>query len=291
MANSTSKNGLLIVLIVLLLAVTGLYTYQYFKTVAQDTALTKLNNEKTRLLTEKDSLQEDYQKLLNDFNDIKTDNSNLQEQINSQKSQIENYLEKIKGLSKNSKELAYYKKKIKELQLNRDAFIAQIDSLTKANKELATQNAAFQSDLEQKKGENNVLSDKVSKAAKIKGVNISIQAFNKKGKPQKKGKRVTEMKLCITLVDNEIAKAGQREVYFRIIDASGAVLHNSNNDVFSFNGTQLGYSSKVTVDYQNKLTQACSSYICAEQTIKTGTYDVEAYTDGEKIGQSQITLE
>ena len=49
MANSTSKNGLLIVLIVLLLAVTGLYTYQYFKTVAQDTALTKLNNEKTRL--------------------------------------------------------------------------------------------------------------------------------------------------------------------------------------------------------------------------------------------------
>ena len=88
MANSTSKNGLLIVLIVLLLAVTGLYTYQYFKTVAQDTALTKLNNEKTRLLTEKDSLQEDYQKLLNDFNDIKTDNSNLQEQINSQKSQF-----------------------------------------------------------------------------------------------------------------------------------------------------------------------------------------------------------
>jgi len=291
MANGTSKNGLLIVLIILLLGVTGLYTYQYFRTVEQDAALTKLNNEKLQILSEKDSLQQDFQKLLNDFNDIKTDNSSLQAQISSQKTEIEGYLEKIKGLAKNSKELAYYKNKIKELQSNRDTFLSQIDSLTKANQILTSENVAFQSDLEKKKGENNFLSDKVIKAEKIKGANITIQAVNKKGKPQRKGKRVTEMKICITLVENEIAKAGQRDVYFRVIDVSGSVLHGSTNDVFTLNGTQLGYSAKVTIDYQNKLVQACSSYMCEEQTIKAGTYDIEAYTDGEKIGQSQITLE
>jgi hypothetical protein len=291
MANGASKNGLIIVLIILLVCVTGLYTYQYLKTVDQDASLTKLSNEKLQILSEKDSLQQDYQKLLNDFNDIKTDNAGLQAQISSQKTEIEGYLEKIKGLSKNSKELAYYKQKIKEIQNNRDSFIAQIDSLTKANQILKNENVAFQNDIAQKKGENNVLNDKVSKAEKIKGANVTVQAINKKGKPQKKGKRVTEIKICITLVENEIAKAGQRDVFFRIIDATGAVIHGASNDVFTQNGTQLGYSSKVSIDYQNKLVQACGSYTCEEQSIKPGTYEVEAYCDGDKIGQSQITLE
>jgi len=291
MAKGTSKNGLLIVLILLLLGVTGLYTYQYFRTVEQDEAITKLNNEKLQILSEKDSLQQDFQKLLNDFSDIKTDNSSLQNQISTQKAEIEGYIEKIKGLAKNSKELAYYKNKIKELQNNRDTFLAQIDSLTKVNQILKSENLAFQTDIEKKKGENNALSDKVIKAEKIKGADISIQALNKKGKPQKKAKKVTELKICISLVENEIAKAGQREVFFRIIDISGAVLHGSSNDVFTNNGKQIGYSAKITIDYQNKLVQACGSFVCEEQTLKMGTYEIEAYTDGEKIGQSQITFE
>ena len=291
MAKNSSKNGLIIVLILLLLSVTGLYTYQYFKTVEQDATLTKISNEKQQILTEKDSIQHDFQKLLTDFNGIKTDNEALQGQINSQKTQIEEYIEKINGLSKNSKELAYYKKKIKELQLNRDAFLAQIDSLTKANKILSDENTVIKSDIEKKNAENTELSSKVSKGEKIKGANVLVSAFGKKSKPVSKAKRVTELKICITLIENEIARSGQREVYFRIIDATGTVIHNSTNELFSFNGQQLGYSTKTTIDYQNKTTQVCCSYTCPELTLKTGSYDVEAYTDGEKIGASQITLE
>ena len=291
MASNTSKNGLIIVLIILLIGVTGLYTYQYFKTVEQDAALTRLTSEKQQILSEKDSIQQDFQKLLNDYNDIKTDNSGLLEQISSQKAQIQEYIDKIKGLSKNSKELAYYKQKIKELQDNKETFLAQIDSLTKVNQILRSENKAFQTDLEQKKGENTVLNDKVSKAEKIKGANITVLAVNKKGKPMKKAKKVTEIKLCISLIENELAKAGQKDVYFRIIDANGTVLHNSTNDVFNLKGNQLGYSTMVITDYQNKLIQVCGSYTCDQQTLQSGNYDVEAYTDGEKIGQAIITLE
>jgi len=291
MANNSSKNGLIIVLILLLLGVTGLYTFQYFKTVEQDAALSKLTTDKQQILTEKDSVQQDFQKLLNDFNDIKTDNSELQQQISSQKAQIEEYLQKIKGLAKDSKQLAYYKNKIKEIELNKDAFVAQIDSLTKANQILKDENSAFQSDLEKKSGENTALSSKVSKAEKIKGASITASALNQKGKPQTKGKKVTEIKSCITLVENEIAKSGVRDVYFRIIDATGAVLHNSAEDVFTSNGQQIGFSSKTSIDYQNKLVVTCTSFTCAAQTIKPGTYEIEAYVDGDKIGQTQITLE
>ncbi len=291
MSTGSSKNGLIIILIILLLAITGLYTFQYIKTVQQDEALSKLTIEKQKVMTEKDSIQRDLQKLLVDFTSLKTDNDTLNQQILSQKAEIESYLEKIKGLSKSSRELAYYKQRIREIQTNRDDLLSQIDSLTRANESLKSENAAFQSDIEQKKGENTRLSGMVSKAEKIKGANISVKLLNEKGKAQIKAKRISEIVICITLIENELAKSGIRNIYFRIIDSKGIVIHESDNNLFPYRSEQLGYSTKTDIDYQNAQVQACGSYKNTSKKLAPGAYDIEAYTDGEKIGQTQITLE
>jgi len=291
MANNSSKNGLIIVLIILLIAVTGLFTWQYLKSNQQATKIIVITKENKQLVDQKDSLTRDFENLLSNFNDLKTTNEDINSQLESQKVEIAEYLQKIKGLEKNSKELAIYKKKLIELTQLKDNFSAQIDSLTAANKVLQDENSNIKTEIEKKNGENTALSDKVTRAQKVKGANISVETLNEKGKPQKKAKKVASIKICVTLVDNEIAPAGTKDVYFRVVDPAGNVLYQSQDDLFESNGQKLAFSTKVSIDYQNKAVQACSSYKVKATDLKIGNYDVEAYTDGEKIGQTSVTFE
>jgi DNA repair ATPase RecN len=279
------------VLIILLVIVTGLFTWQYLKSSEQATKIIIINKEKKVLTDQKDSLQRDFENLLGNFNDLKTTNEDINKQLESQKEEIANYLGKIKKLEKNSKELAFYKKKLEELTSLKDNFAAQIDSLTAANKVLQDENSNIKTDLEKKTGENTALNDKVNRAQKVKGANIAVQAFNEKGKPQKKAKKVSSLRICITLLENEIAPAGNKEVFFRIIDSKGNVLYNSEENLFESGGQKIAYSMKNNIEYQNKTVQACGSYKVKEGEVITGSYDVEAYTDGELVGRTSIALE
>lgn len=291
MASNSSKNGLIIVLIILLVAVTGLFTWQYMKSNEQATKIIIINKEKKDLTDQKDSLTHDFENLLSNFNDLKTTNEDINRQLETQKEEIVEYLNKIKKLEKNSKELAAYKKKLEELTSLKDNFSAQIDSLTNANRALQAENSNIKTEIEAKTGENTALSSKVSRAQKVKGANLTVEAFNEKAKTQKKAKKVTNFKICVTLFENEIAPAGNKDVYFRIIDPAGNVLYTSEQDLFESNGQKIAFSMKNSIDYQNKTVQACASFKLKEGDVKVGSYDVEAYTDGEMIARTNISFE
>ena len=291
MANNSSKNGLIIVLIILLVAVTGLFTWQYLKSDQQAAKIIIINKENRQLTDQKDSLQHDFENLLSNFNDLQTTNEDINKQLEAQKNEIADYLTKIKTLSKDSKELKAYKKKLEELIKVKDNYVAMIDSLTNANKALQDENVVIKTDLESKTGENNALSEKVTRAQKVKGANLTVEALNEKAKMQKKAKKVTSFKICVTLFANEIAPAGNKDVFFRIIDPQGNVLYNSEENLFESNGQKIAFSVKNTIDYQNKTVQACSTYSVKEGDIKVGSYDVEAYADGEQISRTNISFE
>lgn len=290
MENRASKNIFLIVLILLLIGVTVLYTVQYIKTANQEKLLAKVTLEKETILTEKDSIQHDFSKLLADFNGLKTNNSDLNNEVETQKKEIQNYLKKIKFLDKDSKDLIYFKIKIKEFQLSRDYFVSQIDSLTLVNQALKTENSSIKSEIALTSGENSKLNEKVSKAEQIKGMNLSISFMNDKSKIQKKAKKVTQIKLCITLVQNELSKSGMRDIFFRVYNPSDSVLFDSPNNLFKYGNKSIEYTAKTTVNYQNEAIDACLPYVI-KRTLKSGNYSVEAFSEGHIIGKQSIKLE
>lgn len=288
--SGNSKNTLIVILIILLLGVIGLFIWQLTKSQDQQTKIIVQEKTIKQAATEKDSLQKDFESLLSDYNNIKTDNQALQQQLEADKQQITEYLAQIKTMEVKASQVAFFKKQIAEMKRNRDKLTGQIDSLTQANKVLYDENTQIKGEVQKTQGENQALNEKVSRGAKVKGINCVAEPLNEKGKPNFKSKKVATIKICITLTDNEIAASGSKMVYARIVKPGGDILFNNTENLFESNGQQIAFSTKTEIDYQNKATMVCLSYGAKEGELVPGVYDIEVYTDGDKIGTTSLML-
>jgi len=112
----------------------------------------------------------------------------------------------------------------------------------------------------------------------------------KNDKPQVRGKRVEKLRACFILSENSIAKAGQRDIYFRIIGPDGKVITQGRGDEFTFEGTPMTYSMVKQVNYENRQMDICMFYNAPDKGFDTGKYTVEIYTDNALIGSSAVTF-
>jgi len=130
----------------------------------------------------------------------------------------------------------------------------------------------------------------VSQGKKLKGLNLQVSMFNVKGKDTDKAKKVDEIETCITLIENPIAEAGEKNIFLRIVSPSGDILVSSKDNIFEAEGIELAYSAVGSIFYQNKTVESCIKYTPAEGEIVPGFYDIEIFTDGEMIGSTNIEI-
>lgn len=290
-SDGSKGNGFVILLIALLVVAIGLFTWQYLKSSDLQDEGKKQKSEISNLTTEKESIQSELEVLLKDYKKMESSNVELNAQLEAERQKIEEYITQVKKLQGKAQQYDFFKRKLKELEENKDKFTAQIEELKAQNEALSSENQEFRTDLEKKQGENEMLASKVALAQQIKGVNMHSEALTPKAKPTTKAKKVTELKICITLVENAVAPAGKRDVFIRIVEPNGNIMVSSKDNLFEVNGNEIAYTASGQINYANAQITACISYNVEEKSLSVGNYDLEVYVDGSLIGSKNIILD
>ncbi|MDZ7900906.1 MAG: hypothetical protein U5N85_23125 [Arcicella sp.] len=142
---------------------------------------------------------------------------------------------------------------------------------------------------------NEELTKKVKTGAQLKATNMQVFAVTSKGKVKDGGKyrakKVDQLKLAFTLPANSITEQENKEIIVRIMDADGAVITDSatGSSVFNYDGKEMAYTTKGTVAYTNN-DQNVEMLYARGSAYRSGTYNVELYSEGFKIGSSSFTI-
>ena len=285
-----SKNGLVILLIILIVALISAIVILYSNTSRKSQEQAEIQQ---IIEDQKKSLQKELTDLIGEYDALKTNNDSMNNMIAGQTEKIKRLLgERASILALITK----YKKELGTLREVLKSYIAQVDSLNTRNQQLVQENVEVKTNLEQARTENlkisqekDQLSTQVQKASVITTSNILVTPLNKRDKPEKKLKNILKLKVCFTMRENSIAKAGNKDVYIRITRPDGNVIAYSQTDVFDFQGQQIVFSAKRQVEYDNKDIDVCIFWDNNKQLI-LGEYTIDIFTDGSLIGTTKYTI-
>jgi len=290
--NSTSK--ILIVIVIIETLAIGWLLYDKFQ---QKTITDNINHKLVQVKSNKAVIEEELTSMSKKYDDLKTNNTELNEKLEEQKQKIAETLQKLKTVKSSDRF------KIKQLQDETETlktimkdFIKQIDALNTENKKLHKENYEIKLNYDNVVAQTETLtyikdslSAQVLKAKELKAENISILTLNKRDNTTTRAHKFKKVKICFTIDDNVLAKAGTRIVYFRVAAPDGIILMNKESGMFKYHDREIAYSSKREVTYEGKKTDVCAFYI-NDTEIVAGTYDVDIFMDNNQIGESKFTL-
>jgi myosin heavy subunit len=222
--------------------------------------------------------------------------------------QLEKDKEELKNV--NSFSAANFNKKIKSYEnvlSQKDTEIVnlreELGIVTNKNQELSQQVTGLESEkqllndsVSNYSAQNRELAEKVTLASALRTEELTIHAVSAKGKEREgekfRAKRIDKLRVSFKLAENPVAKQNEKDIYLRILDPDGAVLSDmaTGSGAFSFNGKEMIYSSKQTVNYTNNRQAVDIFYGRGGIPMKEGKYTIEVYSEGFKIGQSEFAV-
>ncbi|MBP94126.1 MAG: hypothetical protein CMC55_08425 [Flavobacteriaceae bacterium] len=104
-----------------------------------------------------------------------------------------------------------------------------------------------------------------------------------------KAQEVNNMEVCFTILKNDFASEGNKELYVQIIGPD----HNmvSNRGMAEFGQEKLAYSGKTAVNYRNDDIAVCTKIdINQEKLLLKGDYLIAVFHDNKLLGSSKIKL-
>lgn len=187
------------------------------------------------------------------------------------------------------------KQQLADLQMLRDEYLGRIDSLLMANKQLVTEKEQLTSNVESLSKN---LETTVATASVLKTEYIKVQSFKRKSSGKfvetAMAKRTHKLSICFDVLDNKIAKQGDKTVYLKITEPGGKAVGNRSTGSNSFKtsaGEEIMYAATTTINYTGAKQNVCMNY--EEQQDKMfppGTYLIEVYIDGNLSGAGSYTL-
>ena len=293
-----SKRYLLILIGILAALNIGIGYNLWNKNKKQEVQITELTADKVQL--EKD-LQEEIAK----FEQLSSENQDLKGQLQEQNAALNEKINQIKVLLKKGKlsESDYKKAKaeIAELKSQIDNYKAEIDELKRQVQQLTDENSGLNQELGSEKAKSaeqaKTIESKnrtISLAKRLNAGSISAigvrerKVFGKKEVETNKAGRTEEVRVKFVLNKNEISDAGEKEIYVKIIGPDGAPIANKVQTT-KVDGTETLYTEKKIVDYQNEKLEA-TVYCKKQGDYPKGTYTIEIFTEGYKIGTTQLIL-
>lgn len=258
---------------------------------------TKMGNQmvemETVLTQEKDSLAHELRLMVVAYDTLKTNNDSLNSVMQKEKTRI------VQLLSINASNTQLIKKYKSEITTMRDimkSYIVQIDSLNTRNKVLSTENTEIRQQISKVRSTNTQLSKvkeelstKVEIASVIQAKDIVAASLNKKRKETTRLNLLDKLRICFTLRENALAKAGPKEVFMRVIRPDSLVITSSPDNLFEYKGNKTIYSASRGVDYMNQDIEMCI-YLDNTGDFIIGNYSVELYLEDNIIGRTNFML-
>lgn len=289
-----NKSKLLIIIVGVLIAIilgAGYYIYH------QSSQIEDLQQEGS---LNKQQLEDEYETLTMQYEGMKLNlkNDSLLQKLDNEQSKVQRLLEELKTVkAENKTEINRLNNELATLRKILKSYIVQIDSLNRANEQLKKENKEITSKynqathtLNQVSAEKKNLSEKVTLAAKLDATGISVSTVNNKGKVQKKIKKVERLVINFSIAKNITAEPGERIIFVRIMKPDNDVLVKSRSNTFPFENTEISYSMKRSVEYGGEETPV-TLYWDVEEYLMPGTYRVDIFADGNRIGSRSFSLE
>ena len=253
----------------------------------------KLANEKLQLAGETEALNQEFQQYENQAQYLKNDS--LLEQYSQAKDKVEKLLAELKSeKATNSKRIKELKGEISTLKGLLRHYVEVIDSLSKENTALRSQNEELQSrnqqlsttvsDYSQK---NQRLNERMQLAEKLNLTGLSFVAVNKKGKVEKKIDKAKQLVVSFTIPQNNSTPVGQKTFYVRIVSPEGTVLGSGRT--FPFEGGNVVYTEKKTVEYDQR-ELSLTVYHNISTALSKGSYHVEVFVDNYRIASRSFSM-
>jgi len=315
----SKKDGIYIVIIVLLLAGIGYLSYSLGNLKKQNNtnkeSITNLIKEKEDLNTilknagvieESDdkALRNNLVTLLDQYDNIEIKNQEMQDSVDNHKARIEGLLAEVDGLKNKQKrdwgKIYKLKKETETLRGIMKGYIHTIDSLNTLNGSLQNTIVVKDNKINEVSGQRDKAQEELNKTRDIValgsvlqtgGVTSSAIIVKRSGKQVEttRAKRTNMIKSCFTIVENKIAKAENKDIIMLVFDPNGKVLKNSSSFTFTAGKETKTGSVKRKINYQNQNVDLCI-YFELENEIEAGTYRTEIYADGVRIGKTTFAL-
>ena len=312
--NNQSSNTVVKAGLILALALAGIFGYLYFNEKQESTqknvSITEKTQELLRTNTKLDSISAQLDAKIAEVTAL----GGQVEELEALKAQLERDKKQLMS-SKNfsSKEFQAKIKNYEALLLEKDAELAKLREenaiLNNQNQVLNSENSGLKSSNSELKSvkealsdsvyrvgvQNKELSEKVTLAAALRPMNYSVSAINSRGKERDgeefKARRVDRVKVAFKLAENPLTKKENKTVYMRMVDPTGSVISAmaTGSAAFNFGGKDTIYTAKQNIMYSNS-GQTVEFIYNRGSNYEKGTYKVELYADGFRIGQTSFTI-
>lgn len=293
---SSSRSGIIIAILSIIVLVQSVKIYLDYKdkvevkeqlaTTEEDLASTmqRLNEVNAEL----DQKIAEIQKLGGDISELEKAKAEVTAELKRSNARSSKALKELKDRLEGYEEL---------LKLKDD----EIEKLKSVNKELFSENRSL-------KTTQNVLSDsinrlsknkeelasKVAIASQLKAENITVVSVSEKGKekePPFRKRQLTKIKVDFTFAENKVAPIEGKKVLIRIADENGQPIFDTNkgSGTFMFEGKEEFFTSAQEILFDNTKQRMSFVYDKGSE-YATGTYTVDIYTDGYKMGTVQFAV-
>jgi len=283
-------------LVILLMAGLIVWLSQRTKTAEEDNQHLK----ELQALAEMDKLEmeNEYEEFARQYQELQTqiNNDSLVAQLEKEQQRVQELLQELKKTKNDdAAEIMRLKKELATLREILRNYIMQIDSLNHLNQQLNIENENLRTENQQAQAhisnlttEKEQLSDKVAIASQLDATGVSIIGKNKRGKQAKKIKDVRKFQISFTISRNVTAQTGMKSIYVRIMMPNGEVL--TQGGTFNYENRKLEYSIRKDIEYTGE-EETVTVYWDVAQTLLSGTYRVDIFADGNRIGGSSIAYE
>lgn len=249
------------------------------------------------------AVEADYNAALVRLDELVSKNTQMDSVINSQDGEIAKLRKEIDGIVKNKNataaDLGRARRLINELNGKVTTYEERIATLEKENTDLTNTNAVVTKERDSAVTQNVGLQQKVKLGAVLHASNIRMTPIDlrrggKKERETSKAGRVDVFRIVFDIDENRIAESGTKEIFVRVTSPDGTILSNAaygSGVTTNADGQQLNYTllkqialqqdqpvKNVTVDWNQ------------DSDYKKGTYNIELYNEGYKIGGGSVTL-
>jgi chromosome segregation ATPase len=264
-----------------------------------------LLNEDALSASKASNLKDNLKLLLVSYDSLELSNTMVIDSINQQREKIKTLMTKVDKLNSKSKKdwrsIFKLKKEAETLRGIMKGYIHTIDSLNTLNINLSntltekTNKLNTVSNENQKyKKQNKDLQSKVALGAVLQAGNVTVSAIRIRNSGTQsettRAAKTNTIKACFTLLENKLSKAGDKNIYIKVVDPNQKTLVSKDPiNIISSDGGNLELSSKRIVNYQNENMDLCVFHEIKE-VLQPGSYKVEIYNDGYFIGESSFAL-
>lgn len=289
--NNTNK-----LLIILLIASLGLNAWLF----SSKTDMAENHRvEKEGLITANLDIEKELNDTYTELNQYKGINSRLDSLLLEANSKVDEQKSKIAKLMKNEKNSSKLNKQLlaemDELKKMRDDYLERIDAILVENETLKKEKNELTGTVEMLTKN---LENTVSTASVLKSEYLVVTSYKKRNSDKftttAMAKRTNKIESCFTVLENKIARTGEKTVYMRIIEPGGKIVGNRTEGSNSFKkadtNEDLLFTTSKTIEYKNEKESICIDWTEEDRVFTSGTYMIEIYIDGYLSAVNSMTL-